>query len=250
MKRRFYIILAVALYICAWNFVLFFDNDSLKKEEYQKIEYQNGTMFRKTIVFTVPDEWTYVRMFDGTNIIEFYDQIGQNIGSAWLDSRYEGEKDIFSVKEKMFPQATEYTKISEICFVAKIMGRSNYIIYKVEDAVIHVGFDSCVKKAVAKQIARNMAVKEFEMNNNNVETIFKSFRIDFDAMIELCAGFEAYFEKHPEEEGSFPRCNDPVAQRRTGIKSRDMFIGRKTESFSKLLKAMAIELDSAFLEAE
>ena len=164
MKRRFYIILAVALCICVWYFVLFFDNDILKKEEYeyQKIEYQNGTMFRKTIVFTVPDEWTYVRMFDGTNIIEFYDPIGQKIGNARLNSQYEGEKDIFSVKEKMFPQATEYTKISEICFVAKIMGRSNYIIYKVEDAVIHVGFDSCVKKAVAKQIARNMAVKEFK----------------------------------------------------------------------------------------
>lgn len=38
------------------------------------------------------------------------------------------------------------------------------------------------------------------------QTIFKSFVVDFDAIIELGAGFDKYFKKHPEEKENFPHC--------------------------------------------
>ena len=82
------------------------------------------------------------------------------------------------------------------------------------------------------------------------QTIFKSFLVDFDAIIELGAGFDEYFEKHPEEKENFPHCNAPKEVLRKKIKNRNMFIGKQTESFSKLLRVLSIELDSAFLEAE
>lgn len=84
----------------------------------------------------------------------------------------------------------------------------------------------------------------------NAKTLCKSFLVDFDAIIKLCAGFEAYFEKHPDEEKDFPCCNSPIASERDKIKNREMFIGEKTENFNKLLEVLAIEVDSAFLEAE
>ena len=86
----------------------------------------------------------------------------------------------------------------------------------------------------------------------NTHVISKSFLVDFDAIIELCAGFDMYFGKHPEEEKDFPRCNQPRGWQRTKckVKSREMFVGKKTENFTKLLNVMSIELDAAFLEAE
>lgn len=78
----------------------------------------------------------------------------------------------------------------------------------------------------------------------------KAFFVYFDAIIELGAGFKAYFDKHPDEYKDFPQCNDPGWYKRRQVKSREMFIGKKTETFSKLLNTMSIELDSAFLEAE
>ena len=82
----------------------------------------------------------------------------------------------------------------------------------------------------------------------NTKTVCrKAFYIEFDAIIELCSGFEAYFEKHPEQERDFPTCNAPTHKK---IKSREMFVGKKTESFSKLLEVMSISVDSAYLEAE
>ena len=78
----------------------------------------------------------------------------------------------------------------------------------------------------------------------------KSFLVNFDAIIKLCAGFEAYFEKHPDEEKDFPHCNDTVDYKRDKVKNREMFIGEKTDNFEKLLELLAIEVDSAFLEAE
>ena len=84
----------------------------------------------------------------------------------------------------------------------------------------------------------------------NQQIISKSFLVDFDAIIELCAGFDAYFEKHPDEEKDFPVCNQPRGYHRKEIKSREMFVGKKTENFTRLLNVMSIELDAAFLEAE
>ena len=84
----------------------------------------------------------------------------------------------------------------------------------------------------------------------NAKTLRKSFLVDFDAIIKLCAGFEVYFEKHPEEREAFPCCNSPIASERDKIKNREMFIGEKTENFNKLLEVLAIDVDSAFLEAE
>ena len=86
----------------------------------------------------------------------------------------------------------------------------------------------------------------------NAQTISKSFFVNFDAIIELCAGFDTYFEKHPQEKENFPQCNEPRGwhRSRSQVKSREMFIGKMTENFSKLLKVMSIELDAAFLEAE
>lgn len=81
-------------------------------------------------------------------------------------------------------------------------------------------------------------------------TIHKSFTVDFDAVIKLCAGFEAYFENHPTERESFPHCNDPMQSKRKKVKTREMFVGEKTETFNKLLQILSIEVDSAFLEAE
>ena len=81
------------------------------------------------------------------------------------------------------------------------------------------------------------------------KTITKSFLVDFDAIIQLCAGFDTYFAEHPEHKKDFPRCNQPGYNPKD-IKSREMFIGSKTESFTKLLDAMSIALDAAFLEAE
>ena len=56
--------------------------------------------------------------------------------------------------------------------------------------------------------------------------------------------------EHPEEEQDFPRCNDPIESKRKKVKSLEMFIGKKTENFNNLLEVLAIEVDSAFLEAE
>ena len=84
----------------------------------------------------------------------------------------------------------------------------------------------------------------------NAKTLCKSFLVDFDAIIRLCAGFEAYFENHPEEREEFPHCNDPQQHKRIHIKSREMFVGEKTDNFNKLLEILSIEVDSAFLEAE
>jgi len=84
----------------------------------------------------------------------------------------------------------------------------------------------------------------------NQQIISKSFLVDFDAIIELCAGFDAYFDKHPEEEKDFPHCNQPRGYHRNEIKSREMFVGKKTENFTGLLNVMSIGLDAAFLEAE
>ena len=86
----------------------------------------------------------------------------------------------------------------------------------------------------------------------NSQIISKSFLINFDAIIDLCAGFDAYFEKYPEEEKCFPHCNQPRGWQRTEceVKSREMFVGKKTENFTKLLNVMSIEVDAAFLEAE
>jgi len=86
----------------------------------------------------------------------------------------------------------------------------------------------------------------------NSQIISKSFLVDFDAIIDLCAGFDAYFEKHPDEEKDFPHCNEPSGWHRTKckVKSREMFVGKKTDNFTKLLNVMSIELDAAFLEAE
>lgn len=82
------------------------------------------------------------------------------------------------------------------------------------------------------------------------QTIFKSFVVDFDAIIELGAGFDEYFKKHPEEKKDFPHCNAPKTFKLKKFKNRNMFIGKQTESFSKLLRILSIEPDSAFLEAE
>ena len=86
----------------------------------------------------------------------------------------------------------------------------------------------------------------------NLQTVSKSFLVDFDAIIELCAGFDTYFEKHPDEEKDFPHCNEPSGWHRTKckVKSREMFVGKKTDNFTKLLNVMSIEVDAAFLEAE
>ena len=82
--------------------------------------------------------------------------------------------------------------------------------------------------------------------------ISKSFLVDFDAIIDLCAGFHDYFERHPDEQKCFPHCNEPRGWHRDEceVKSREMFIGKKTDSFTKLLSVMLIELDAAYLEAE
>ncbi len=94
----------------------------------------------------------------------------------------------------------------------------------------------------------------FEIKNKtkmvHENIIHKSFLVDFDAIIKLCAGVEAYFEKHPDEEKDFPHCNDTVDYKREQVKNREMFIGEKTDNFKKLLQIMSIEVDSAYLEAE
>lgn len=74
------------------------------------------------------------------------------------------------------------------------------------------------------------------------QTVCKSFYADLDAIIELYAGYGAYFAAHPEEEYAFFHNKE--------AKSRDMFLGKKTEGFSALLNALDIELDAAYLEAE
>lgn len=86
----------------------------------------------------------------------------------------------------------------------------------------------------------------------SAQIISKSFLVDFDAIIELCAGFREYFERHPDEEKCFPHCNEPRGWHRDTceVKSREMFIGKKTYNFTKLLNVMSIELDAAYLEAE
>jgi len=113
------------------------------------------------------------------------------------------------------------------------------------------------------------------MNKQN-QTAFKTFYVDFNAIIELCAGFEDFFKKYPKKEKCFPRCNAykkseyfKIRKKADGItkndskkvwsngykscrctKSRKMFIGKKTECFEKLLKTISVEVDSKFLESE
>ena len=67
-----------------------------------------------------------------------------------------------------------------------------------------------------------------------LKTITKSFLVDFDAIMKLCAGFDTYFAEHPEYKKDFPRCNQPRNGHSRDIKSYEMFVGKKTESIHKI----------------
>ncbi|MBQ7935242.1 MAG: hypothetical protein IJ333_02690 [Clostridia bacterium] len=110
---------------------------------------------------------------------------------------------------------------------------------------------------------------------SKTEIRFKTFYLSFEAIIDLCEGFEEYFSKHPEEKLFFPRCNaykQPhdlkiyLSKKKRDIlkkqieigwvrshkctRSREMFRGQKTEPFEKLLQLIGIEVDGKYLEAE
>ena len=64
----------------------------------------------------------------------------------------------------------KYTKISENCFTTTDKGRGNIITYKVKDVVIDMFFDISVEKGVIEEIAKNIAVKDFKVEEDKEET--------------------------------------------------------------------------------
>ncbi len=169
MKKIISSILVIAIVMCFCSC----DSD-LENNNYKKIEYQNDEIFDKIIVFTIPDSWVYAETFDENtnNLIVFRDERGQQIGNVALNSLYSGEDDIFSVKEKVVPiENAKYTKISENCFITTDKGRGSIITYKVKDVVIDIFFNMFVKKDIVKQIAKNISVKDFEIKEENEETV-------------------------------------------------------------------------------
>ena len=105
-------------------------------------------------------------------IIVFRDELGQQIGNVVLNTNYSGEDDIFSIKEKIVPiDDVKHTKISENCFITTDKGRGNTITYKIIDKAINLFFNICVDKSVVKQIAKNIIVKDFEIEEEKEETV-------------------------------------------------------------------------------
>ena len=169
MKKIISLILVLGLLICICGCV-----SSRHNNLYKQIEYQNDEIFDKTIVFTIPDSWVYAETFDGDNdnLIVFRDELGQQIGNVVLNTNYSGEDDIFSIKEKIVPiDDVKHTKISENCFITTDKGRGNTITYKIIDKAINLFFNICVDKSVVKQIAKNIIVKDFEIEEEKEETV-------------------------------------------------------------------------------
>ncbi len=78
-------------------------------------------------------------------------------------------------------------------------------------------------------------------------TGFKYFYMDFDEVIDLYAGFDDYFKKHPDEKESEFFKN---RQNKKHTKNREMFVGKKTAAFDEFLKALSVEVDSSAIEWE
>jgi len=167
VKKIISIFLILGLLICICGC-----DSSRQNNNFKKIEYKNDDFLKKTIVFTIPDSWVYTEIWDGRNLIEFRDELGQQIGNVVLNINYLGEDDIFSVKEKIVPiDDAKYTKISENCFITTDKGRGNIITYKVNDVVIDMFFDISVEKWVIEEIAKNIILKDFEIKEENEETV-------------------------------------------------------------------------------
>lgn len=169
MKKIISLFLVLSLVMCFCGCDSYLENNN-----YKKIEYQNDQIFDKIIIFTIPDSWIYAETFDGDNnsLIVFRDVAGLQIGNVALNTIYSGEDDIFSIKEKIVPiEKAKYTKVSEICFIATDKGRGNIITYKVADVVIDIFLNMSVEKHIVKQIANNIIVKDFEIKEDNEETV-------------------------------------------------------------------------------
>lgn len=78
----------------------------------------------------------------------------------------------------------------------------------------------------------------------------KKIYVSIDVLIDRYAGFDKYFADHPNAEKRFPCVHDKRWYKRFFIKSRDMFIGKKTEILTRLLDILSITVDTAYLEAE
>lgn len=74
----------------------------------------------------------------------------------------------------------------------------------------------------------------------------KKIHLCIDALIDRYAGFDKYFEEHPKEAKRFPHSHS----KRSFIKSREMFSGKKTEMLTQLLDILSIDVDTAYLESE
>ena len=170
MKKIILIFLILGLLICICGC------DSCRQNNnYKKIEYKNDDFFKKTIVFTIPDSWVYTEILDGGNLIEFRDELGQQIGNVTLNTLYSGEDNIFSIKEKIVPlEKAKYIKVSDICFITTDKGGGNIITYKVNDVVIDMFFNISVKKRVVKEIAKNIILKDFDRTEEPEETVSSS----------------------------------------------------------------------------
>ena len=170
MKRIISIFLILGLLICICGC-----DSSRQNNNYKKIEYKNDEFFKKIIVFIIPDSWVCAETFEEDNLIDFRDELGQQIGNVVLNTNYSGEDDIFQIKEKIVPiDDAKYTKISEVCFITTDKGRGNIITYKVNDVVIDMFFDISVKKRVVKEIAKNIILKDFDRTEEPEETVSSS----------------------------------------------------------------------------
>lgn len=164
-KISIFLILGLLICICGCD-------SSRQNNNFKKIEYNNDEFFKKIIVFTIPDSWVLAETFDNNNLIVFRDELGQQIGNVTLNTLYSGEDNIFSIKEKIVPlEKAKYIKVSDICFITTDKGRGNIITYKVNDVVIDMFFDISVEKDIVKQIAKNISVKDFEVKEENEETV-------------------------------------------------------------------------------
>ena len=81
MKRIISIFLILGLLICICGC-----DSSRQNNNYKKIEYKNDEFFKKIIVFIIPDSWVCAETFEEDNLIDFRDELGQQIGNVVLNT--------------------------------------------------------------------------------------------------------------------------------------------------------------------
>ena len=169
MKKIFSSLVALALFMCCCGC-----GGHSESIEYKRVEYNNDQVLDKILVFMIPDSWIFAETFDEEtgNLIVFRDEKGNSIGKVVLNTNYSGENDIFQNKEELVPvEDAKYTKISENCFMTSDKGRGSTITYQIADKMIDMYFNSAIDKSVVKQIAENMAVKDFAIKEEVEEHV-------------------------------------------------------------------------------